>query len=130
MGLILDTNFIIAAEREVNRRLPGPAAAFLSSRLQESFYITFTVTGELACGQSASDRRNWEHLCRPYPLLAWSREISWHYGEIFRLLSAQGRLIGSNDLWIAATAAAHGHGVVTRNRDEFSRIPGLRVETF
>lgn len=130
MGLILDTNFILAVEREANRRVPGPAAAFLAAHLQESLFITFTVSGELACGQSASDRRNWEQLCLPYPLLSWSRDISWHYGEIFRLLSTQGRLIGANDLWIAATALAHGHGVVTRNREEFLRVPGLRVETF
>ena len=30
----------------------------------------------------------------------------------------------------AATALANGFGVVTQNHSEFSRVPGLTVETF
>jgi len=33
-------------------------------------------------------------------------------------------------MWIAATALAHGFGLVTSNQGEFSRVPGLEVETF
>jgi len=36
--------------------------------------------------------------------------------------------IGERDLFIAATALAHGYGVVTANVREFSRVPGLAVE--
>jgi tRNA(fMet)-specific endonuclease VapC len=130
MGLILDTNFVIAAEREAVRGAAGRADAFLAQRPGELFYITFTVAGELACGQSASVRRDWENLCRPYPVLPWSLEVSWHYGEVYRELARHGRLIGTNDLWIASTALAHGFGVVTNNDAEFRRVPGLVVETF
>jgi tRNA(fMet)-specific endonuclease VapC len=128
--LILDTNFVITAEREARIGTPGRVDAFLSQRSQEVFYITFTVAGELACGQSASARGDWEHLCRPYPILPWTTEISWRYGEIYRSLAATGKLIGTNDLWIAATAVAHGFTLVTNNKTEFSRVPGLFVETF
>ncbi len=130
MGLILDTNFVIAVEREARRGGAGRADAFLAKQAAEIFYITFTVAGELACGQSANVRRDWEHLCRPYPILPWTMEIAWHYGETYRALAAAGKLIGGNNLWIAATALAHGHGVVTNNLDEFRRIPGLMVEAF
>jgi tRNA(fMet)-specific endonuclease VapC len=130
MGLILDTNFVITAEREARRGVRGRTSAFLSQRLQESFFITFTVAGELACGQSASARLDWERLCRPYPILPWTIETSWQYGEVYRVLAAQGQLIGTNDLWIAATALAHGHSIVTNNCDEFNRVPGLVVEPF
>ena len=130
MGLILDTNFVIAAEREAVRGAAGRADAFLAQRPGELFYITFTVAGELACGQSASVRRDWENLCRPYPVLPWSLEVSWYYGEVYRELARHGRLIGTNDLWIAATALAHGFGLVTNNDSEFRRVPGLVVETF
>lgn len=130
MGLILDTNFVITAEREARRGAPGRTDAFLAQRATETFFITFTVAGELACGQSASARHDWERLCRPYPVLPWTLEIAWHYGELYRALAAGGQLIGTNDLWIAATALAYGHGIVTNNRDEFSRVPGLVVETF
>jgi tRNA(fMet)-specific endonuclease VapC len=127
MGLILDTNFIIVAEREAKRGQTTTIDRFFASRAKETFYITFTVAGELACGQSASPKRDWERLCRPYPILPWSSDISWQYGEIYRALAAKGRLIGTNDLWIAATALVNGMGVVTNNVDEFSRVPGLMV---
>ena len=65
MGLILDTNFIIVAEREAERGITTTIDRFFESRATESFYITFTVAGELACGRSASPKRDWERLCRP-----------------------------------------------------------------
>jgi tRNA(fMet)-specific endonuclease VapC len=36
--------------------------------------------------------------------------------------------IGSNDLWVAATALVHGATLATANPGEFSRIPGLILE--
>lgn len=130
MGLILDTNFLITAEREARRGEPGRASEFLAGRLEEKFFITFTIVGELACGQSASIRRDWERLCRPYPVLPWTMEISWCYGEIYRSLAARGELIGANDMWIAATALANGYGVVTNNTSEFGRVEGLVMEAY
>ena len=127
MGLILDTNFVIVAEREAKRGITTTIDRFFTSRANESFYITFTVAGELACGQSASPKGDWERLCRPYPILPWSNDIAWQYGEIYRALAAKGQLIGANDMWIAATALVHGMGVVINNVDEFSRVPGLSV---
>jgi tRNA(fMet)-specific endonuclease VapC len=103
---------------------------FLAARSQESFFITFTVAGELARGQSAAERAQWKRLCRPYAVLPWSIEISWQYGEIHRLLAGIGTLIGTNDLWIAATALVHGMGVVTNNENEFGRVPGLDVVSY
>lgn len=128
MGLILDTNFIITAERDARRGVAGSRTdQFLAGRPDESLFITFTVAGELACGQSAARRVDWERLCRPYPVLPWTQEISWQYGEIYRVLASDGRLIGINDMWIAATALANDLGVVTSNQDEFERVPGLVV---
>jgi predicted nucleic acid-binding protein len=125
MGLILDTNFIIVAEREARRGETNRADRFLADHPEDLFFITFTVAGELACGRSAAQRLDWERLCRPYPVLPWTKEVSWQYGEIYRFLATEGRLIGANDLWIAATALVHGMNVVTDNQDEFQRVPGL-----
>jgi tRNA(fMet)-specific endonuclease VapC len=130
VGLILDTSFVVAAEREARRRVPGATDAFLAVRANETFLITFTVAGELACGASASALRDWQRLCRPYPVLPWTIDISWQYGEIYRQLQSAGTLIGSNDIWIAATALVHGLGVVTRNISEFQRVAGLTVAPF
>ncbi len=108
----------------------GPADAFLAVNAQETFFITFTIAGELACGQSATPIADWKRLCRPFAILPWSIDISWQYGEIYRHLARSGAMIGTNDLWIAATALVHGFPVVTNEVGEFSRVAGLPVVGF
>jgi len=130
MELILDTSFVVAIEREAKRRAPAAAHAFLTGRTNDSFFITFTVAGELACGRSASALAEWNRLCRPYAIIPWSREVSWQYGEIYRSLQSTGTPIGTNDLWIAATAIVHGMPIVTNNNADFGRVPALTVLTF
>lgn len=128
--MIVDANFAIAVERETRLRLRGRATRFLEAHVHETLYLPFTVAGELACGRSASDYEKWQELCRAYVMLEWSPRISWRYGEIYRHLRAQGKIIGTNDLWIAATALVHDMPVVTNNVDEFQRVPGLVVISF
>ena len=128
--MILDTSFVIAAEREAKRGVMGAADEFLGAHTARSFFITFTIAGELACGQSAAAFESWKQLCQPFAILPWTREVSWRYGAIYRQLQARGNLIGANDLWIAATAVVHGMPVVTSNVAEFQRVEGLAVVGF
>jgi tRNA(fMet)-specific endonuclease VapC len=130
VGLILDTCFIVTAEREGRRGQRGATETFLAARAEETFVITFTVAGELACGRSASALRDWQRLCHPFRVLPWTMDVAWQYGEIYRQLQSAGALIGANDMWIAATALVHGMGVVTRNVSEFQRVAGLTVVPF
>jgi tRNA(fMet)-specific endonuclease VapC len=51
-----------------------------------------------------------------------------HYGTIRSELSRTGKLIGPNDLMIAATAIANDLILITHNTDEFSRVVGLHWE--
>jgi tRNA(fMet)-specific endonuclease VapC len=60
---------------------------------------------------------SWKVL--PLTLAAMSR----HAGLLSQRLN-----VGSNDLKIAATALELGATVVTRNRRDFSRVPGLSCE--
>lgn len=50
------------------------------------------------------------------------------YGKIREELTKKGKLIGPNDMLIAATALANGAVLVTHNTDEFSRVPELKLE--
>jgi tRNA(fMet)-specific endonuclease VapC len=52
------------------------------------------------------------------------------YGRIRAELEASGRLIGGNDLFIAAHACAHGLILVTANAAEFRRVRGLKTENW
>lgn len=50
------------------------------------------------------------------------------YGLIRSDLTARGRLIGPNDMLIAAVARAHNAVLITHNTREFSRITGLQLD--
>ena len=52
------------------------------------------------------------------------------FGQLIKKLRATGNMIGVNDLWIGATAIRYNMPVLTRNRRDFERIPGLQVETY
>lgn len=69
-----------------------------------------------------------DELLAPYTSLPFDTVCVPHYATIRHHLQRQGRVIGSNDLMIAAIALTHDLTVVTNNCQEFGRIPGLRVE--
>jgi tRNA(fMet)-specific endonuclease VapC len=129
--VILDSTFLVDFERESARRKAGPATGFLQASTDEELCITFTIAGELAAGESMGrDRAQWEAFIRPFRFLGYNDEVAWRFGEIFRELRRKGSLIGANDMWIAATALANGQPLVTRNADEFRRVPGLEVLSY
>jgi tRNA(fMet)-specific endonuclease VapC len=67
-------------------------------------------------------------LRQQFESLPFDDSAAEHYGEVRADLSAQGMLIGPNDLMIAAVALANGLIVVTHNTAEFRRVQGLDVE--
>ena len=68
------------------------------------------------------------HFFAPLSSLPFDDRCAEEYGLIRADLSAQGKIIGPNDLLIAAIARAHDAVLVTHNTKEFSRITGLRLE--
>lgn len=88
------------------------------------------MAGELAAGASMSNRARWEAFLSPFFLLPVTPDVAWEFGRAARHLRGVGQLIGTNDLWIAATALANGMPVVTRNVEHFRRVPHLDVESY
>ena len=129
-GLILETTFLVDLEREAGRKEPGRAHAFLDIEPDARLYITLTMAGELAGGPRVNERGVWDRLLRRFEVLVPDREVAWRYGRTFRYLRDQGHLIGTNDLWIAATALIHEMPLVTRNAVEFRRVPELDVRSY
>jgi tRNA(fMet)-specific endonuclease VapC len=129
-SLIVETTFLVDLEREHNRGRPGPAVAFLEARPDARLYVPFIVAGELVSGSSLADREKWNAFLGPFFVLASTPDVSWEYGRAYRYLKDNGRLIGGNDLWIAATGLAYGMPVVTRNAEHYRRVPGLVVEAY
>ncbi len=68
-----------------------------------------------------------EHLLAGIEALPITEAIARVHAEAWADLSRRGEAIGAHDLWIAATALAHGFAVATRNRNDFARVRGLRV---
>jgi predicted nucleic acid-binding protein len=126
-SLILETTFLVDLERERLRGGQGKATAFLERHRTRRLCASVITLGEMAAGATARERGAWDEMLANLRILPVDREVCWRYGRIFRHLKENGRLIGTNDLWIAATAVETGLPVVTRNLEHFRRVPDLEV---
>jgi tRNA(fMet)-specific endonuclease VapC len=132
MGLILDSNVLIQAER--NSRT-DPFAQFAD---YGNAYITAITVSELLVGvhlANSESRRNQrkafvEGVLMLFPTLDFSSVSARIHAELYASLRNKGESIGAHDLIIAATALQHGFAVLTGNIREFKRIPGLTVIPF
>ncbi|MEA2082818.1 MAG: type II toxin-antitoxin system VapC family toxin [Thermodesulfobacteriota bacterium] len=64
----------------------------------------------------------------PLESLPFDDRCAEEYGQIRADLTRQGKLIGPNDMLIAAIARAYDAILITHNTNEFSRITGIRME--
>ena len=63
-------------------------------------------------------------------ILPFNKQAAIAYGDIRSSLERQGRVIGSNDLLIAAHALSLDCILVTNNQREFNRVDGLKIENW
>jgi tRNA(fMet)-specific endonuclease VapC len=97
--------------------------------------ISVVTFGELSYGVekkalSSESLARLEELATLLPVLPLTLETAKAYGSIRADLERTGRLIGGNDLWIAAHARAEGLTLVTNNQKEFRRVRGLKLENW
>ena len=52
------------------------------------------------------------------------------YASLYTALKKRNELIGPHDLWIAACALQKAVPLVSRNKTEFERVPGLALESY
>lgn len=128
---LLDTNICIYIK---NHRPPEVLARF-SSLPPGKVAMSAITYGELCFGAEKSSKPKevrdiLQHLLALIPVLPLDESASEHYGRIRQHLQVNGKLIGNNDLWIAAHALASKLTLVTNNTDEFERVPGLKVENW
>lgn len=60
----------------------------------------------------------------------WDEEAARQYGAIRAILQREGKLIGNNDLLIAAHARSINAVLVTNNIREFARVADLTLENW
>lgn len=128
---LLDTNAVIYILRE-------QPAGYLErfSELQQAEAALSVITfGELMYGIAKSNLRaaailTLQELIQLVPVLPLSEATAPIYGAIRAQLETAGKIIGNNDLWIAAHALAADLILVTNNEKEFKRVRGLKVENW
>ena len=131
MKYAFDTNIIVALLREQDRALDS---RYLEGR-PEDYFIPEMVRAELLFGAMLSHHSSKniaavENFLKSLQLPPFAGAATFHYAEIRLHLHQQGKLIGPNDLIIAATARAYEMVLVTRNIKEFNRVPGLKCEAW
>lgn len=131
MGYLLDTNVWIDLERGREAQLSARAAACSSSDV----WLSTVVIGEIRSGILRSRdpdlaQRTYDLLFEGRPRIGVDEECAKVYGQIRAELLDSGRIIGGNDIWIAAQAITNDLTLVTANTGEFSRVPGLKFENW
>ena len=128
MAVLIDTDLLIDLER-------GDAAVEALLGEEERAISVITVSellhGTLRTRGAARARRLAfvEHLLASLQAIPITEPVARIHAEIWSGLAERGEPVGAHDLWIAATAVAHGLAVATRNGSHFRRIPGLHVIT-
>jgi len=84
--------------------------------------------GAQRSGRIEANQQILKTFFEPLQSLPFDDTCADYYAGIRADLQAKGKIIGGNDLLIAAIARAHNATLVTHNTDEFSRVVGLRLE--
>lgn len=131
MGIVLDTSVLIEWERKA-----GALEVYAGAHPDEPLGLSVITAAELFHGVHRADttarrlKRSGfvEHVLASFPVFDFDLTISRLYAELWATLERKGVKIGAHDLIIGATAIARGDTVLTLNRRDFSKIPGLSFE--
>lgn len=126
----LDTNTIAYFFKGMGG-VAGRLLAVPPSEIMVSTVVAFELAAGVAKSPEASRRR--EQLARflsAVTMIPLGREEAAVSAEVRADLEKRGLPIGPLDVLIAGTALARGAVLVTRNTREFSRVAGLRVESW
>lgn len=128
MALLIDTDLLIDLERgvgapEVEAVLGDEERAISVITVSELLHGVHRATG----ARRTRRRAFVEHLLSGLHAIPITEPVARVHADVWAQLAQTGQVIGAHDLWIGATAVAHGLGLATRNSAEFERIPGLRV---
>ena len=131
MSFLLDTDTC----SHIMRSRTGDLWDRLDQLSEGSAAISVITLGELQFGASLTPlatriAAQLDQLLRCLPVLPLSPDSCAHYARIRSDLQRKGTPIGPNDLWIAAHALTHKMTLVTGNTREFTRVKGLKLESW
>ena len=129
MKYYLDTNIIIYA---LKNEYPNIKNHFLKVP-SSSIVIPNIVLAEIEYGARKSKNYKktidvYNQFTNTFEMAEFSIKAVKEYGNIRKDLEKQGKIIGPNDLIIAAIVKSEDGILVTHNTNEFSRVKGLKIE--
>lgn len=131
MFYLLDTNACVDILRRKTASLTRRVR-----RLDPNIVAMSSITlGELWYGAAKSSRPAHHEslissICAIIQVLDLDASAAQIYGSLRAELEMQGRVISSEDLFIAAHALSLGATLITDNVREFKRVPGLQVQNW
>lgn len=128
MGVLIDTDVFVEIERglrpvAIRQRVGDESRGISVVTVSELLHGVHRASGEARVRRAAFVER----VLHGFEALLVTEGVARVHAELSAQMAASGQRIGANDLWIGATAMAHGLGVLTGNVADFDRIPGLRV---
>ena len=124
---LLDTNII----SDLVRRPQGDVAKKLAVHGERDICTSIVVASELRFGAMKSGSRGLtdqlDLVLSAIEVLPLEEPADQEYAHIRNYLESRGTPIGPNELLIAAHALAVDCTLVTANRREFARVPGLKA---
>ncbi|HKR29651.1 MAG TPA: type II toxin-antitoxin system VapC family toxin [Terriglobales bacterium] len=130
MRYLLDTNII----SDLVRNPQGQIAKHIEKVGEERVCTSIIVAAELRYGSAKKNSTRLtaqlEEILRAIDVLPLQSPADVTYGLLRAQLEQAGKMIGANDLLIAAQALALGHVLVTDNEREFRRVDGLKCENW
>jgi predicted nucleic acid-binding protein len=129
-GLVFDTSFLIDFQKERKAAKPGAAHGFLQRNRETIAYMPMTVYGEFAEGFASLTDPRFLSIVGAFELCPITAEVAEVYSRVTRELRGEGRLIGTNDIWIAASALHLERPLVSRNLEHFARVPQLKLMSY
>ncbi len=127
---MLDTNIV----SDLVKNPSGRIASKVREVGDEGLGVSVIVAAELrfGCAKRGSSvlTRQVEAVLSALLVAPFDQPADAEYADIRNQLERTRRMIGPNDLLIAAHARALGVPLVTRNSAEFARVEGLRVENW
>jgi tRNA(fMet)-specific endonuclease VapC len=130
MAYLLDTNII----SNVIRNPAGALAKRLERAGDRHIFTSIIVAAELRFGV-AKGGALWmvervEAMLGRLTVAEFKSPADVNYGKLRAHLERSGTPISANDMLIAAHALATDSVLVTDNINEFSRVPGLKIENW
>ncbi|MCL2712842.1 MAG: type II toxin-antitoxin system VapC family toxin [Methanomassiliicoccaceae archaeon] len=129
MTYYLDSNTLIFVLKGMNRAVADKLNTTPPSEIKiPSIVLAELLTGVHKSNNSKKNMGSLIGLISPYEIIPFDEGASAEYGKMKAELETKGKIIGPNDLIIAATVLSRGGILVTNNTREFSRVKGLYIE--